>query len=170
LKGWKLRHEGGRPSWSVQNGNLVNVVGKDEHGTDLVSEEKFKDFVVRYEYMVPKGSNSGFYLHGRHEIQIYDDIGANVKEPGMHSNGALYVTEPATTMVSRKTGDWQTVEAKMVGDRVTVFLNGVKIHDNLLVNKPTGSELDDKVGEPGPFMLQGDHGSVAFRNIRVKKL
>ena len=58
----------------------------------------------------------------------------------------------------------------MVGDKVTVFLNGVKIHDNLVVNKPTGSELDDKVGEPGPFLLQGDHGSVAFRNIRVKKL
>jgi hypothetical protein len=46
----------------------------------------------------------------------------------------------------------------------------VKIHDNLVVDKPTGSELDDKVNEPGPFLLQGDHGSVAFRNIRVKKL
>jgi hypothetical protein len=184
LDGWHLRHKDGPASWSVQNGELVNVVGKDkraadlakddsqkeEHGTDLVSDEKYKDFIVRFEYMVPKGSNSGFYLRGRHEIQIFDDMGANIKEPGLHSNGALYIIEPATTMVSRKTGDWQTVEAKMVGDKVTVFLNGVKIHDNLTVDKPTGSELDDKVGEPGSFFLQGDHGSVAFRNIRVKKL
>jgi hypothetical protein len=73
-------------------------------------------------------------------------------------------------MASRKTGDWQTVEAKMVGDKVTVYLNGVKIHDNVTVDKATGGQLDDKVGEPGPFLLQGDHGSVAFRNIRVKKL
>jgi uncharacterized protein len=168
LDGWRLRNKGGRQSWNVQNGNLVNVVGKDEHGTDLVSEDKFKDFVVRYEYMVPKKSNSGFYLRGRHEIQIIDD--ADAKEPGLHSNGALYIIEPATTMASRKAGEWQSVEAKMVGNRVTVFLNGVKIHDNLVVDKPTGGQLDDKVGEAGPFMLQGDHGSVAFRNIRVKKL
>jgi hypothetical protein len=136
----------------------------------LVTDEKYKDFIVRYDYMVPKGANSGFYLRGRHEIQIFDDLGKDVKEPGLHSNGALYIIEPATTMVSRKAGEWQTVEAKMVGDKVTVYLNGVKIHDNLVVDKPTGGQLDDKVGEPGPFLLQGDHGSVAFRNIRVKKL
>jgi type 1 glutamine amidotransferase len=170
IEGWHLRHKDGKQSWSVQNGVLCNVLAKDEHGTDLVSDDKFQDFIVRYEYMVPKGANSGFYLRGRHEIQIFDDIGNNLKEPGLHSNGAIYIIEPATTMVSRKAGDWQTVEAKMIGDKVTVFLNGVKIHDNLVVNKPTGSELDDKVGEPGPFLLQGDHGSVAFRNIRVKKL
>jgi type 1 glutamine amidotransferase len=170
LNGWHLRHKDGKQSWSVQNGNLVNVVAKDDHGTDLVSDDNYKDFVVRYEYMVPKGSNSGFYLRGRHEIQIFDDMGAGMKEPGLHSNGALYIIEPATTMASRKTGDWQEVEAKMVGDKVTVFLNGVKIHDNLTVDKATGGQLDDKVGEPGPFLLQGDHGSVAFRNIRVKKL
>jgi type 1 glutamine amidotransferase len=170
MDGWHLRQKDGKESWSVQNGVLCNVLAKDEHGTDLVSDDKFKDFIVRYEYMMPKGANSGFYLRGRHEIQIFDDAGNNVKEPGMHSNGALYIIEPATAMVSRKAGEWQTVEAKMVGNKVTVFLNGVKIHDDLVVDKPTGGQLDDKVGEPGPFLLQGDHGSVAFRNIRVRKL
>lgn len=170
LDGWKLRNKSGKPSWSVQNGVLCNVVGKDEHGTDLVSEEKFQDFIVRYEYLVPKGANSGFYLRGRHEIQILDDAGANVKEPRPGSNGGIYTIAPASVIASRKTGDWQDVEVKMVGNKVTVFLNGVKIHDNVVVDKPTGGHLDEKVGEAGPFMLQGDHGSVAFRNIRVKKL
>jgi uncharacterized protein len=170
LDGWKLRNKEGKQSWTVQNGVLNNVVGKDEHGTDLVSTDKFKDFVVRYEYMVPKGANSGFYLRGRHEIQILDDAGANVKEPRPGSNGGIYTIAPASVMASRKTGDWQDVEVKMVGNKVTVFLNGVKIHDNVVVDKPTGGHLDEKVGEAGPFMLQGDHGSVAFRNIRVKKL
>jgi uncharacterized protein len=170
LDGWKLRNKEGKQSWTVQNGVLNNVVGKDEHGTDLVSNDKFKDFVVRYEYMVPKGANSGFYLRGRHEIQILDDAGANVKEPRPGSNGGIYTIAPASVMASRKTGDWQTMEVKMVGDKVTVFMNGVKIHDNVVVDKPTGGHLDEKVGEAGPFMLQGDHGAVAFRNIRVKKL
>jgi len=173
LDGWKLRNKGGRASWNVQNGNLVNLItkdpqGKDMYGTDLVSEDKFKDFIVRYEYLVPKGANSGFYLRGRHELQIMDD--GNRKAPEMGSNGGLYSIQPAATLASRKMGEWQEVEAKMIGNRLTVFLNGVKIHDNVAVDKATGGQLDDNVKEPGPFMLQGDHGTVAFRKIRVKKL
>lgn len=168
LEGWKPRNKGARLSWAVQNGNMVNLVGKDEHGVDLVTDEKYRDFIVRYEYMVPKGANSGFYLRGRHEIQILDD--GNRNKPEMGSNGGLYSIQPASDMASRKAGDWQAVEARLVGNRLTVFLNGVKIHDNVVVDKATGGELDNKVDEPGPFMLQGDHGSVSFRNLRVKKL
>jgi hypothetical protein len=53
---------------------------------------------------------------------------------------------------------------------VTVILNGVKVHDNQLVDRPTGGELDGDVKQPGPIMLQGDHGAVAFRNLRIKVL
>ena len=79
LDGWALRRADGHPSWSVQNGMMVNTIGKDEHGTDIVTKEKFWNFTVRYEYLIPKGSNSGFYLRGCHEIQIFDDYGKNPK-------------------------------------------------------------------------------------------
>lgn len=166
LDGWKLRHADGKKSWSVQNGNLVNIPG--EHGNDLVTEEKFRDFTVRYEYMVPKGSNSGFYLRGRHEIQILDD--GDSKEPKMTGNGAIYNIKPPSDLVSRKVGDWQSAQVTVKGNRVSVILNGVKIHDNVEVTKATGGELDANVDQPGPIMLQGDHGAVAFRNIRIKTL
>jgi type 1 glutamine amidotransferase len=166
LKGWHLRHEDGAKSWNVQNGMLVNL--PDGHGNDLVSDQKFRDFVVRYEYMVPKGANSGFYLRGRHEIQILDD--GDRKKPELGSNGAIYHVQPASEMVSRKAGEWQTVQASMIGNKVTVILNGVKIHDNVEVNQATGSELDSNLDQPGPVLLQGDHGAVAFRNIRIKTL
>jgi len=52
----------------------------------------------------------------------------------------------------------------------TVVMNGVKIHDHVECNKATGSEIDNKVNEPGPIFLQGDHGTVSFRNIRIKEL
>ncbi|MDX1951335.1 MAG: ThuA domain-containing protein [Verrucomicrobiota bacterium] len=168
LDGWKHRNENGLKSWSVQNGMLVNTIPKDQHGTDLVSEKKFRDFTVRYEYMVPKGANSGFYLRGRHEIQVFDD--GDSKEPKLSGNGAIYNIKPASTFVSRKAGEWQEVEATMIGNKVTVYLNGVKIHDQVEVNKATGSELDANLDQPGSFFLQGDHGEVAFRNIRVKTL
>ncbi len=168
VKGWKLREADGRQSWSAQNSMLVNTMTEKERGSDLVSEEKFRDFTVRYEYMIPKDSNSGFYLRGRHEIQILDDYATGAPSPG--GNGAIYQLAPVSQFVSRKPGEWQTVEATMKGDRVTVILNGVKVHDNVLVDRPTGGELDGNVKEPGPIMLQGDHGPVAFRKIRIRTL
>jgi hypothetical protein len=58
----------------------------------------------------------------------------------------------------------------MKGNKVSLILNGVKVQDEVEVNKATGSELDADLDQPGSFFLQGDHGAVAFRNIRVKPL
>jgi hypothetical protein len=168
LEGWRLRNPDGHPSWSAQNGMLVNEIPGDGHGTDLVTDEKFTDFTLRCEYQVPEGSNSGLYLRGRYEIQILEDFGRDRLEMG--GNGALYNVKPPSLFVSRRPGEWQEVQATIRGNRVTVFLNGVKIHDDVEVPRPTGGELDTNVGEPGPIMIQGDHGAVAVRNIRIKPL
>ena len=168
ITGWKLRHADGHPSWSVKDGQLINNVNPGEHGTDLVTEQKFWNFTVRYEYKIPKGSNSGFYLRGRHEIQILDDYGRGKTSLG--GNGAIYNFKAPDKFVSKPIDEWNTVEAAIVGDKITVTLNGVKIHDNVACDRATGSEIDNKVTEPGPVFLQGDHGSITFRNIRIKEL
>ena len=166
--GWHVRNEKANNAWKVVDGVLKNELKQGEHGVDLVTDAKYWNFTVRYEYMVPDGSNSGFYLRGRHEIQVLGDFQSG--KPAMGGNGAIYQhTQPAK--FASKAGDqWQTVEATMIGDKVTVILNGEKIHDNVKVERATGSELDGKVGEPGSFFLQGDHGAVSFRNLRVKEL
>lgn len=166
LNGWKLRNENGGKSWSVQNGMLVNL--PDGHGNDLISTEQYRDFVIRYEYLVPANSNSGMYLRGRHEIQILDDSAKKKAEMG--GNGCIYQVAVASEFVTRQPGQWQTAQATIQGNRVSVILNGVKIHDNVEVNRATGGELDQNLDQPGPIMLQGDHGMVAFRNIRIKPL
>ena len=81
---------------------LVNTVTEKEHGNDLVSDEKFKDFTVRYEYMIPKNANSGFYLRGRYEIQILDDYLTDRAEPS--GNGAIYNFKAPASFVSRAPG------------------------------------------------------------------
>src|SRR5271169_4149761 len=74
LTGWKLRRPDAHNSWSVLPGGILkNTVVEGSHGVDLVTEKKFWNFTVRYEYMTPKNSNSGFYLRGRQEIQILGD-------------------------------------------------------------------------------------------------
>ena len=168
LSGWKLRNPKGTPSWKVENGALVNDVTAGKQGTDLVTEEKFWNFTVRYEYKIPKGANSGFYLRGRHEIQILDDYEKG--KPGTHGNASIYGVSAPSEFTSKPPGEWNRVEATIIGNKITVVHNGVKIHDNVECNKATGSEIDNKLSEPGPLFMQGDHGSVSVRNIRIKEL
>lgn len=166
--GWELRRKDGHNSWKVEGGVLKNIVQPGEHGTDLVTKEKFRNFTVRYEYMVPDRSNSGFYLRGRHELQILGDYPKG--QPAKNGNGSIYNFKAPDKFVSKPSNEWQTVEATMIGNKITVVQNGVKIHDNVECNVATGSEIDKKLDEPGPIFLQGDHGTVSFRNIRIKQL
>ena len=168
ISGWHLRNPAGRNSWSVENGVLKNTVTKEEHGTDLVTDKKFLNFTVKYEFLVPDNSNSGFYLRGRHEIQILGDYPKGAAS--ITGNGALYNFKAPDKFASKPANEWQTVEATMLGNKITVVLNGIKIHDNVECTKATGSELDNQVDQPGAIFLQGDHGTVSFRNLRIKEL
>jgi hypothetical protein len=166
--GWHLRRKDGHNSWTIENGILKNTVNQGEHGTDLVHDKKLWNYTVRYEYQVPDNSNSGFYLRGRHEIQILGDYPKG--KPEKHGNGSIYGVKAPDEFASKPAGEWQTVEATIIGNKITVVLNGKKIHDQVECDKATGSELDKNVKEPGSIFLQGDHGTVSFRNLRVKEL
>jgi hypothetical protein len=166
--GWHLRRADGPNSWSVEDSVLKNTVIAGEHGTDLVTDKKYWNFTVRYDFQVPDNSNSGFYLRGRHEVQILGDY--KTGKPSKGGNGAIYNHTAPSEFASKPAGEWQTVEATIIGNKITVVLNGKKIHDNVECNKATGSEIDSKVNEPGPLFLQGDHGTVWFRNLRIRSL
>src|SRR4051812_37591879 len=62
LTGWHIRYPDRTSYWKVENGILKNDLPTGQHGVDLVTDQKFWNFTVRYEYQVPEGSNSGFYL------------------------------------------------------------------------------------------------------------
>jgi len=168
LTGWHLRNPKGHNSWTVEDGILKNTVNQGEHGTDLVTDSKFFNFTVRYEFMVPDHSNSGFYLRGRHELQILGDYKSG--KPTKNGNGAIYNFKAPDVFASKPGDEWQSAEATIVGDKITVILNGKKIHDNVECKVATGSEIDRNVTQPGPIFLQGDHGTVSFRNIMIKEL
>ena len=163
LAGWHTR-EADRNGWKVEPGGILTNTPPSR---DLISDEKFKDFEVHYEYKIPKGSNSGFYLRGRYEIQILDSYG---KPPEAHEDGAIYAQFAPSEIACKRPGEWNTVDAKLVGQHVTVIENGKKIIDAELTKGVTGSALDNKESEPGPIYLQGDHGVVSFRNLRIRPL
>lgn len=153
----------GRPGWRAESGLLKN----DKGATDLVSKTKFWNFVLRAEYRYAAGSNSGVALRGRYEVQIIDDFG---KPASDHGHGALYSRIAPAQNVSKAPGEWQTIEIRLIGRRLSVKLNGVQIHDKAEVVGPTAMVMDPDEGKPGPIVLQGDHGPVEFRSIVVTPL
>jgi hypothetical protein len=189
LTGWKLRGKDDKNKWQVgtasvdDKGNLAfkkdgtDLVNTAGGGIDIYTEQEFGDCLVEVEVMVPKGSNSGVYLMGRYEIQVLDSFGK--KTLTYQDMGAIYSVAVPKINACKKPGEWQKFVIdfqaprfdgkKKVGNAkfLKVELNGETIHQNVEVTKgATGGALGEEVAV-GPLMLQGDHGPVAFRNIRV---
>jgi hypothetical protein len=160
LSGWHPRHPSQPNLWKAIDGVLVNH-GK---GSDLVSDPRFEDFKLHIEVKYPKGSNSGIYLRGRHEVQVQDDYG---KEPHSRHMGGVYGQIDPTENAALPAGEWQTFDITLLGRWVTVTLNGKTIIDDREIPGITGGALDSREGEAGPLMLQGDHGEVSYRNIVI---
>ncbi|HKK76874.1 MAG TPA: DUF1080 domain-containing protein [Saprospiraceae bacterium] len=156
LSGW--HHSGETKQWQAKDGILVNP----ESGSNLITDEKFKDFKLHIEFRYPEGSNSGLYLRGRHEVQIADNRGM---EPSNILFGGIYGFLTPTEMMAKKPGEWQYFDITLIGNRVTIEANGKPIIIDQAIPGITGGALDSQEGEPGPFLLQGDHGPVEFRNI-----
>lgn len=157
LAGW---HADGANEWEAPAGVLRNR----KSGGNLVTDRLFEDFKLHLEFRYPKGGNSGVYLRGRYEVQIADVEGDGTAIDGL---GAVYGFLAPNQAAAQKPGDWQTFDITLVGRLVTVVLNGKTIISSQEIPGITGAALDSKEGEPGPLLLQGDHGPIEFRNIIV---
>ncbi len=160
LSGWKPRHPHALHYWSVENGLLVNT----DKGADLMTEREFKDFKLRLEFRYPEGSNSGVYLRGRYEVQIQDDYG---KEPSNIYLAGVYGFLAPSVNAGRRAGEWQSYEITLLGRYITVVLNGQTVIQDREIPGITGGALDSCEGEPGPILLQGNHGPISLRNVEL---
>jgi hypothetical protein len=162
---------------------------------DLVTKQQFGDVAVHVEFLIPKGSNSGVKLMGLYEIQIVDSHGARELTGadcgGIYPRAELQPTYhhidkgvAPRTNAARPAGQWQTLDIVFRAPRfdaagkktanarfVKVLLNGQVVHENVQVQYPTGHawRLQKEIPR-GPLLLQGDHGPVAFRNVRVRSM
>ncbi|MFY7953345.1 MAG: 3-keto-disaccharide hydrolase [Armatimonadaceae bacterium] len=155
---------------------LVNVKGG---GCDISTEAKFGDCTIELEFMVPKGSNSGIYVMGEYEVQVLDSFGKADDKLTEGDLGAIYSAAKPKKNLAKKPGEWQSVKIefeapKFDGDKKTknakfvkVTLNGEVLHENVEMKQQTPGGLTGKEMATGPLMFQGDHGPVAFRNIKV---
>ena len=175
-------------------GVLVNTVSK-KNRAHLVTKESFGDVELELDFMMAKNANSGIYLQGRYEVQLFDswttlrptfsDCGGiyqrwDDKRPG--ANKGFEGTAPLVN-VARAPGLWQHLKIKFraprfneKGEKVTNarfearYLNGVLVQQQTALTGPTRSPLFEKENAAGPLMIQGDHGNVAIRNIQYRSL
>lgn len=184
----------------VENGSGVLYNNFDEKRiykpeTNLVTKLEHGDIFISLDFLMPKGSNSGIYLQGRYEIQLFDSWG--VKKMKSSDVGSIYERwdearpegkkgfegHAARTNASFAPNLWQHLEIEFQAPRfdasgkktqparfVKVSLNGIVLHENVIVHGLTRASAYQDERPTGPIVFQGDHGPVAFRNIRYALL
>jgi hypothetical protein len=180
--------------FAIEPGTGIMVNGETGRTRDIHTLMEHGSCELHVEFNVAKGSNSGVYLMGQYEIQVLDSWGTPEDKLAYHSNGGIYgrwIEETQTsydgvaplTNPSREPGEWQAfdiifhapvVAADGTVTRKTRFesikLNGVTIHENVELNGPTRGAWSEAEIVRGPLRLQGDHGPVAYRNVRMRML
>lgn len=180
--------------WKVEEGGLL-ICGNSPGNCDIYTEQKFTDFELHIEFLGT--ANSGVYLQGRYEIQVDNSYGAKpkiIEKDGKkievfdsHQCGAIYGRIAPSKNMAKPPKEWQSFDVVFKGARgskdpatkkvtvtqkaiVTLIWNGEKVIDNAEIEGPTGAALDQNVIDPGPLLLQGDHGKVTFKNVKIKPL
>jgi len=184
--------KGGKSKITAGTGVLVNTPGKSNKG-HLFTNMEHGDIELELDFMMAKGSNSGVYLQGRYEVQMFDSWGE--ENPKFSDAGAIYQRwdtsrgngregfegHPPLVNVSKAPGLWQHFRIVFRAPRfnaqgqktenarfVEVYQNGVLVQKNIEVTGPTQAAAFTDEKPTGPLMIQGDHGVVAIRNIKYK--
>jgi len=183
-KGWhSFKQKGIRPGWTVQNGVLAITDARD--AGDIVTDDKYDWFELDLDWNVGKGQNSGVMFHvaddsetiwtSGPEIQIYDDHG----EPGAQKNGFLYDLYDSKIDSTHPAGEWNHFHIVITPKKCETDVNGVKYYEW----EYNSADFWDRVAKSkfhqwpgfaklnkGTIGLQGDHGLVQFKNIKLRRL
>ncbi len=151
--------------WKVADGALVF----DGKGDSLCTAKDYADFEMYVDWKIEKGGDSGIYLRGSPQVQIWDT--ANPSAGGIGSGG-LYNNQKnpskPSMVADNPVGQWNTFYIKMVGDKVTVKLNGKLVVDNVTMENYW--DRSKPIYPTGQIELQ-NHGSILnFKNIYIKEL
>ncbi len=175
---------------NIKPGKGIFVNGDEGHTSNLLTDYEHGDCYLHIEFVVPKDSNSGVYFQGLYEIQVLDSYGKTemaFSDCGgiyaRHKDDKSYEGHPPRVNASKAPGKWQSFDAIFRAPRfnaqgekienarfVSVIHNGVVVHENVELTGNTRASLEKPEAARGPLMLQGDHGPVAYRNIRMVPL
>ena len=153
-------------NWSVKDGCIV-FNGK---GANLCSKKKYGDFEMLVDWRITKEGDSGIYLRGTPQVQIWDtsrvEVGAQVGSGGLYNN-KINQSKPLA-LADNAIGDWNTFYIKMIGDKVTVYLNGILVVDNVTMENYWDRAMP--IFPVEAIELQAHGTDLAFRDIFVREI
>lgn len=166
----KLGDESARAHWKAVDG----VICFDGKGKNLLTDRDYGNFELYVDWKIEKGGDSGIYLRGSPQIQIWDPDLQKPKQPEPVGSGGIYNNQKnpskPTKMADKPIGEWNTFWIKMVGDKVSVKLNGELVVDNVVMENYWDKTRMTPIYPKGTIELQ-NHGNVLFfKNIYLKEL
>ena len=157
--------------WSVNGEELVN----DGHGLYLSTQKNYGDFEFLVDYKTVPKADSGIYLRGIPQVQIWDsteeakfNIGANKGSGGLWNNSKGAPGKDPLVLADKPFGQWNSFRIIMVGERVSVWLNG-----KLLVDHARMENYFNRKGQiprTGPIQLQTHGGEIRWRNVFIREI
>ena len=159
-----------KESWKVMDGELHFM----SHGNNLATDKQYGDFVMLVDWKIiddGKGQgDAGIYLRGAPQVQIWDtsrrNVGAQVGSGGLYNN-QIHESHPLV-VADNPLGEWNTFKIMMKGDRVTVYLNGVLVTDNVILENYWDRSLPIFAKEQ--IELQAHGSPVVYRDIYIKEI
>ncbi len=162
----KIANEKTKGDWIAKDGLLIFT----GHGDNLATEKKYGDFEMYVDWKITAQGDAGIYLRGTPQVQIWDtsrhDVGAEVGSGGLYNN-QKHVSKPLV-VADNKIGEWNTFHIIMKGEKVTVYLNGILVTDNIVLENYWDHNLPIFTKEQIELQAHGTY--VAYRNIYVKEL
>jgi len=154
-------------NWKIQDGNLVF---KGSGYDNLCTIKEYSDFEMLVDWRIHKKGDSGIYLRGSPQVQIWDVIngetGLLVGSGGLFNN-KINQSKPLS-VADNTIPDWNTFRITMIGERVTVYLNGILVVNNVVMENYWDRELP--IFPTGPIELQAHGNDIAFRDIYVREI
>ncbi|MBZ5857526.1 DUF1080 domain-containing protein [Flavihumibacter profundi] len=155
-----------RQGWSVQNGVLIF----SGHGENLCTDKKYGNFEMLVDWKIQKDGDAGIYLRGTPQVQIWDtsrrDVGAQVGSGGLYNN-QQYPSKPLV-LADNAIGDWNTFRIVMVGDMVTVYLNGQLVVDKVPLENYWDRGLP--LFNEEQIELQAHGNIIQYRDIYIREI
>ncbi|MCC9658878.1 3-keto-disaccharide hydrolase [Rhodopirellula halodulae] len=163
--------EDAKKHWSVENGELVN----DGHGAYLTTDETYSDYELKLEYRTVAKADSGIYLKGTPQVQIWDStdegkfsLGANLGSGALWNNSPGAAGKDPLVKADKPFGEWNSVRIVQVGSRTSVWLNDQMTVDHAIMENYW--RRDEPLPPSGPIQLQTHGGEIRWRNIMVRPI
>ncbi|HYW78905.1 MAG TPA: DUF1080 domain-containing protein [Thermoguttaceae bacterium] len=158
----KTADEGAKTHWNVVDGVIVF----DGTGKSLCTAKDYGDFEMYVDWKIKENGDSGIYLRGSPQVQIWDAGARKIGSGGLYNNKEN-PSQP-TKIADNPIGEWNTFYIKMVGDKVTVKLNGELVVDNVVMENYW--ERDKPIYPTGQIELQNHGNTLWFKNIYLREI